>query len=274
MSAAALPYSVLLLLTEFAVGGQLVLYAIDLRGLTPRNFVRMGAGLVAVVAAIGLWVVLSVPALDSVAGYQLEPHFWHPVRLHLELFLLLAIAYTVALMRPRLGPSRIAGAAATVAAVLVLFFLSGLLGDPTSGFAATLAGLLSGGLALGGVTLAMSLGHWYLVTPRLPERPLNELTLGVLGVLLLQVVLLVLNLVVASRLPVRGLNLPPGQNPAIWLRAGVGLALPIAFCYMAWRCSRAREMMSATGLLYLATGAVLAGQALACSLIFSTSLPG
>jgi len=43
---------------------------------------------------------------------------------------------------------------------------------------------------------------------------------------------------------------------------------------MAWRSSLARGMMSATGLLYLATGAVAAGQALACALLFTTAIPG
>lgn len=45
-----------------------------------------------------------------------------------------------------------------------------------------------------------------------------------------------------------------GQNPALWLRIAVGLLFPIALCTMAWQSSRMRGMMSATGLLYLATG--------------------
>jgi hypothetical protein len=274
MSPAALPYSVLLLLTEFAIGSQLVDYAIDLRGQTTRSLVRLGAFMAVVVAAMALWVALEVPPLTSVNGYSLEGHFWHPARLHLALFAGLAAVYAVSLLRPNRVASRIAGGITAAGGLLALFFLAGLVEGPAWSFAGTLAGLLTGGLALGGVTLAMSLGHWYLVTPRLPERPLNELTLAVLGILVLQTALLVISLAVPGRLPLPAAALPAGQNPAVWLRAGVGLVLPIVLCFMAWRCSRAREMMSATGLLYLATGAVLAGQALACSLIFSAALPG
>jgi hypothetical protein len=274
MSPVALPYSLLLLLSEFAVGGQLAIYAVDLRGQAARGFVRMGAALVAVVAAVDLWVVLTLAPLNSVNGYALEEHFWRPVRWHVELFVALAVLYAIALFWSNRTAQRIAGLFATLAALPLLFFLSGLIEGPTWSFAGTLLGLLSGGLAVAGVTLAMSLGHWYLVTPRLPERPLNEMIVTLLAILLLQALLLVANLVLPARLPPPSFTLPAGQNPALWLRAGVGIVLPLVLCCMAWRCSRDREMMSATGLLYLATGAVLAGQALACSLVFSTAIPG
>ena len=92
--------------------------------------------------------------------------------------------------------------------------------------------------------------------------------------MLLQIVLLALNLTIAARQPPDAGVIPFAQNPGLWLRAGVGLLFALVLSFMAWRCSRGRDMMSATGLLYLATGAVLAGQALACSLIFSTAIPG
>jgi hypothetical protein len=64
-----------------------------------------------------------------------------------------------------------------------------------------------------------------------------------------------------------------GQNPAFWLRVGVGLAFPLAVAFLAWRAARIRGMMSATGLLYIALGAVLAGEVLARGLLFSTGSP-
>ena len=194
--------------------------------------------------------------------------------MHFELLLILTVAYLIALLRPNAAVARVVGVITAIGSLILLFFLSGLLEGPTWSFAGTAAGILTGGLALGGVTLAMSLGHWYLVTPRLPERPLNELTLAVLAVLLIQSALVAASLIIPPRALPTGTTLSLAENPAVWLRAGVGLLLPLVLCFMAWRCSRAREMMSATGLLYLATGAVLAGQALACSLIFSTAIPG
>ena len=274
MSAVALPYSVLLLLTQFAIGGQIALIALDIRGTAPRSFMRVSAVLVAIVAALAFWTALAVTPLAGGPGFVLEPHFWGPVRLHSELFVALAALYAVALIFSGRRGALIAGVAATLAGLLLLFFLSGLVDQPQRAYLATFAGILTGALALGGVVLAMSLGHWYLVTPRLSEKPLNELTVGLLGIMLLQIVVLGLNLATGAAMQRGAAVLPPVQNPGLWLRAGVGLLFALALTFMAWRCSRGRDMMSATGLLYLASGAVLAGQALACSLIFTTGIPG
>ena len=59
-------------------------------------------------------------------------------------------------------------------------------------------------------------------------------------------------------------------NPAFWLRDGVGLIFPAFLAWLAWRAAAIRGMMSATGLLYIALGAVLAGAVLARGLLFST----
>jgi hypothetical protein len=60
------------------------------------------------------------------------------------------------------------------------------------------------------------------------------------------------------------------QNPALWLRAIAGIGFPILVTVLAWRAAQIRGMMSATGLLYIALGAVLAGEVLARGLLFST----
>jgi hypothetical protein len=67
-----------------------------------------------------------------------------------------------------------------------------------------------------------------------------------------------------------GLGVSLGANPAFWLRVGVGLLFPIAVTWLAFRAAQIRGMMSATGLLYIALGAVLAGEVLARGLLFST----
>jgi hypothetical protein len=45
---------------------------------------------------------------------------------------------------------------------------------------------------------------------------------------------------------------------------------PAVLAWLAWRTARIRGMMSATGLLYIALGAVLAGEVLARGLLFTT----
>jgi hypothetical protein len=63
------------------------------------------------------------------------------------------------------------------------------------------------------------------------------------------------------------------ENPAFWLRLTIGLLFPGLLAYMAYRSSRERAMMSATGLLYIAVGAILAGEALGRGLLFVTAAP-
>jgi hypothetical protein len=274
MSTASLPYALLLLLAEFTIGGQLVLYATDLRGTVTRGFVKLSAVMVAGAAALTLWIALAVAPASSVDGYVLAERFFAPARAGIALALVFILAYAVFIARGERRQSLVAGGIASLAAVAALALISAIVQLPTWSYAGTFLSLLLGGLALGGVTLAMSLGHWYLVTPRLPEQPLNELTLAMLAVLGLETLLLIVNLIAPVREAPRALAVGIAQNPAFWLRVGVGLLFPLALCAMAWQSSRMRGMMSATGLLYLATGAVLAGEALACALLFTTAIPG
>jgi hypothetical protein len=50
----------------------------------------------------------------------------------------------------------------------------------------------------------------------------------------------------------------------------VGLVFPLGVTWLAFKAAQIRGMMSATGLLYIALGAVLAGEGLARGLLFST----
>ena len=63
------------------------------------------------------------------------------------------------------------------------------------------------------------------------------------------------------------------SNPGVWLRVGIGLVFPVLLAFMAYKSSTEHSMMSATGLLYIAVGAVLAGEALGRGLLFVTGAP-
>ena len=52
--------------------------------------------------------------------------------------------------------------------------------------------------------------------------------------------------------------------------AGVGLVFPLVVTALAWKAATIRGMMSATGLLYIALGLLLAGEVLARGLLFTT----
>jgi hypothetical protein len=273
MSIAALPYAVLLLLAEFAIGAQLSLFAAETRGTFPQGLLKLAGGLVLASTALAFWQAVSVPAVESVGGFPLAARFLPHARVALGLMLTLSLLHGAAIWRTSRRIALFSGVGASLAAIAALGLLSAVVQQPTWSLAGTIAGLLTGGLALGGVTLAMTLGHWYLVTPRLPEQPLNEMTLGLLLIIVLQVAVLAVAIAAPAQERLAAFGIPLGQNPAFWLRAGVGLALGGLLTFMAWQSSLARGMMSATGLLYLATGAVAAGQALACALLFTTGIP-
>jgi hypothetical protein len=272
-----LPLALLLLMAQFAIGSQLWLFVLDVRATVSRGLVRVAAVLAVAATALSVWLAAFLPAGTGISGFSLQPRDLLLARGALLIMLLLSMAGLAALWSNHRFVELAAEACASVASVALLVFLAAFVRPDSGSLLATVLSLLAGSLALGGVCLAMTLGHWYLVTPRLPEQPLNEMTLTLFIIIVLQLLLLIVNLLLNSS--VRGSTNTGsgpglGQNPAFWLRVGVGFGLGGLFTFMAWQSSRMRGMMSATGLLYLATGAVLAGQALACSLIFTTAIPG
>jgi hypothetical protein len=128
--------------------------------------------------------------------------------------------------------------------------------------------------ATGGVFAAMVLGHWYLVTPKLPEAPLILLARALLIVMALQVGLFVawvaLGAGPASGAPFSALT---GEWALfVWLRLIVGLIFPLVVSWAAVQTARTRSMESATGLLYINVGTIAAGTILAAGLYFGAGL--
>jgi hypothetical protein len=120
----------------------------------------------------------------------------------------------------------------------------------------------------------MVLGHWYLVTPHLPEAPLVRVT-RLLGV----VVAIQLGLFVAWTALGAGPSGQPGFGALggewaafVWLRLIVGLAMPLVITWAALQTARTRSMESATGLLYIDVGLIAAGTILAAGLYFGAGL--
>ncbi|MFQ6020311.1 MAG: hypothetical protein ACE5KW_06100, partial [Dehalococcoidia bacterium] len=144
---------------------------------------------------------------------------------------------------------------------------------PTWGYPGTLISLVVGAVAVGAVSLGMILGHWYLVTPRLPEKPLREMTALLLVTLVLQAILLGPNLALPRDTIANSIDVSIGMNPFFWMRVAGGLAFPMVLVYMAYDSSGIRAMQSATGLLYIAMALVISGEVLAKGLLFVTAVP-
>tara|TARA_B100001142_G_scaffold319502_1_gene363082 strand:- start:14987 stop:15847 length:861 start_codon:yes stop_codon:yes gene_type:complete len=131
------------------------------------------------------------------------------------------------------------------------------------------------GFMLGGANTAMTWGHWYLVTPSLPKEPLVFLTGFLIKVIfasfLFFILMMILQYEVLSLAKINSLNYI--NNPALWLRFLVGIGLTFPLVYFAFKASQINGMMTATGLLYLSLGAILAGAFLSNALLFEIGIP-
>jgi len=224
-------------------------------------------GFVSFTAAVfGLLAWLSDGALPiSVGAWE------RPRSVALGLFAGLALVTVIAIARG--ARSRPLAAAGLGVGLFALVAGAAGWGGSILGSALLLVQLVVLAAAIGGVWAAMILGHWYLVTPRLPEAPLVLFARLLLGILLLQLALFVTWV---------GLGTGPGDGPFgalvgpwalfVWLRLVVGLLFPIAVSWAAVQTARTRSMESATGLLYINVGTIAAGTILAAGLYFGAGL--
>lgn len=235
-------------------------------------------------AGFGVLAYLSdtaLPAGDALASIAVstspvvgDPAFDGPRRAALVAFIALAAVTMVVIARG--SRARIPGVAGlvAVAAVLVLGGLTWGGGAPLPIAMLTLQ-LTVLSLATGGVFAAMILGHWYLVTPKLPEAPLVRVSRALMAIVAAQVALFVLWV---------GLGAGPGATGGpfaalvgpwalfVWLRLLVGLVFPLVVSWAALQTAKTRSMESATGLLYINVGTISAGTIVAAGLYFGAGL--
>ncbi len=275
MELEALPYTLLIILAEFSVGSLIAVLVADARGMVVQSFVKLSAGFVVIGAGLTLLASFGVSG-STFGNYRVDDGLYTPVRVLCVAFLAASLPYVLLVYQGQRELSLRAGAAAVGVGMVLLGLIAYQISPPTWGFVGVLLSLLTGALVLGFVNESMVLGHWYLVSPKLPGKPLQELTFLLLVAVALQVALVILN----AAIPVRDapgssavLAGSLGSNPAFWLRVGVGLVFPLALAYMAWQSSKENAMMSATGLLYIAVGAVLVGELLARGILFVTGAP-
>jgi hypothetical protein len=266
----SLPYVAWVLLTSLAFGS--FAFVVVTRQLTDATrgylgFTSVCAGLLALLAVLVDW---GLPApTDLVIQHALA----EPIRqAFMFVFALVAFVYPILLRR---GPS-----AAVTAGILGLMCSALTLFAAASRWAPTQVDaiplpvqLVVLSLATGGSLAAVILGHWYLVTPKISEKPLVVQAKLLLAVIGLQVLLFIVWTTLGGG---------PGQGPfdafnggnllLVILRLLVSLLFPLVLCWMAWRTALTRSMESATGLLYINLAAVMAGTIGAAALYVSTGL--
>lgn len=273
ISAQALPFTLLIVLVEFTVGGLWVLWVAHLRGQSAPSFVKFGAGMVLVMAALTFWLAAKLTVDDEVDGYPLDPSYMPEARWALALTAVLSIPYSLLALREARIPSLVAGGAASIAGLVAVAFLAQVFALPTWGYVGTLLAFVVGGLVVGGVSMGMILGHWYLVTPRLPEQPLREMIFLLLVAMGIQAILIIPALALPRDTIANAVETPILENPFFWMRVAGGLAFPMLLIWMAYDSSGVRAMQSATGLLYIAMALVLSGEVLAKGLLFVSAVP-
>ena len=273
--AESLPYINWTVLTALAVGTFLFVVAARFRTDATRGYLAFTSFTAAVFAALAAASNGGLPGAQPGATDDVQS--WPSLRLlGLVALATIALVYAIALKRGgRATPLAIAGLAAAATALASAAILWGS-GPPATAVAQLLllAQLVALSAALGGVWAAMILGHWYLVTPRLPEAPLVRVARWLTFVLAAQVVLFV---------AWTGLGAGPAGTPAfgaltgdwamfVWLRLLVGLVFPLVVSWAAIQTARTRSMESATGLLYINIGTIASGTILAAGLYFGAGL--
>jgi hypothetical protein len=259
-------------LTGLAVGAFAAVVLARLRTDATRGFVGFTAFCGLLLGLLALASDGALPPMLADSPVLAEPAWGPPRRIALVVFCLAAGWLVLAVARGGRGTAAGVTGVAAGAAVLV-FGALGWGGDPL-GAVPLLVQLASLSAATGGVFAAMILGHWYLVTPKLSERPLILFARILTGIIAVQVVLFAVWVATgagpAAPAPFAVLG---GQWALfVWLRLGVGLLFPLVVSWAAIQTARSRSMESATGLLYINVGSIAAGTILAAGLYFGAGL--
>ncbi len=205
-----LPLILFIVMAELSVGAFSVLFVLDWRNEVKRSFLITYALIYLVLTGLTYLFQqgFSPPELLNTFT-QLDKGWTGYLSPPLLLFLLLMLPYNLFLWLDRnagvggrqkeeMQVSRlrllrlISGGLVALAGLATLFVLAMIyrpLAAANLGGIFTVASFFAAALALGGVMTAMWLGHWYLVTPALSERPLLFATTLVLLGVLIQIVL-------------------------------------------------------------------------------------
>jgi hypothetical protein len=265
-----LPLALFLILAETTVGGVATVAYLRLAGGLTPGFLKFIAATYAILGLLAFLVVLGAPpgsyhrllAINQPAANAL---------VFLQAVFVLALIVSAVISWRGSGPSGAAFGMTLLASCLVLAATAAafwpMAGSPLNGAGITLMVVLSAAV-LGAATTGMLLGHWYLVTPALTNRPL----LHAIGVLLISLVLQAVVVLLTLGGVGRGsgsLTHALGLSPVLSVLWALGsVVLPLVAAGLALATCRLRSFTSTTGLLYLAMIVILPGQLLGQLLLF------
>jgi len=239
---------------QFAVGSLLAAVISDAGGLVTPGFLRQ-ASVGALLGALLAWSLTGrgAPGEEATALALLG----------------VIVVYTVLSFTERRTWRLRLGWLGVVAGCVAVALAAGARPSPSLGPVLTALASSASAVALGASVMALVLGHWYLVTPRLSAVPLRRLCdLAILALLALTGVALwyVLERPAAT-------TFGPDSSVSRWAGFAavtlfpIGITIAARICCQEW--PRGRAIQAATGLLYITAAMVLAG-ALAGNMVLLT----
>ena len=237
-----------------------------------RGYLRFAA-ITAAILALLAWVVdTSLPAPTADIVVRQPPADLDLVRrVALGGFVITSLIYAAVLSdrenRWALGGLTLIAAGTALIAAAFSWAPTAVDGVPLAVQLFTLSAITGGSLA------AIGLGHWYLVTPKLSERPLILQARWLLWALVIQGLLFIVWTTLGGGVGQGAWDALSGPSALlVWLRGLITIAFPIVLVYMAVRTAQTRSMESATGLLYINLAAVMAGTIGAAALYVSSGI--
>ncbi|MFV2064178.1 MAG: hypothetical protein ACC726_11810 [Chloroflexota bacterium] len=265
----SLSYITWLLLGGLALGSFALTWVLRLASDVTRGFAGFSAITAALIGLAWLFTEWGLPLPTELSIAQ-APDLDEPRRAAVALFTLLAFIAGIRMARG--GRALWLGAGALSAGVAAMAIGAYGWTGGSSLAVSVLVQFLALSAVTGGSLAAVVLAHWYLVTPKISERPLILTTQLLMWALLIQ--LLVFAAWLAAGIPAgEPFEALTGDNAVfVWLRLTVGLAFPLVLVWMAYRTALTRSMESATGLLYIEFAAVMASTIVAAGLYFGEGL--
>ena len=265
-----LPLALFLVLAETTVGGVATVAYLRLAGGLTPGFLKFIAVTYAILGALAFLVVLAAPPGSYHRLLAINQPAANALLFLQAVFVVALIANAVVTWRGS-SPSTASLALTLLASALVLVAIAAafwpMAGSPLNGAGIALMVALSAAV-LGAATTGMLLGHWYLVTPALTNRPLQH-AIGVLLISLVVQALVVLSTLGGVGRGTGSLTHALGLSPVLSVLWALGaVVLPLVAAGLALATGRLRSFMSTTGLLYLAMIAILPGQLLGQLLFF------
>jgi hypothetical protein len=129
--------------------------------------------------------------------------------------------------------------------------------------------LFSSTTLLGIITYAMTLGHWYLVVPKLSEKPLKTAAIITWIILFIKIGIMLFSLLTNREFFE---NADAFLSVIVLMRILFGYVVILAMSIFNWKLVKLRSIQSSTGILYAMTFFVFMGELISTYLYFHYGL--